>query len=102
MYKGSAYYALREVIQILSLITLDTFSSWYIDFQNWLDVSRIAVTLASAFIMQTQTSHIDNIDALRDFFAVTTVVLWVSMVFFLRATMIDFAVFVYGVIYIGK
>ena len=87
---------------MLSLITLDTFSSYYIDFQNWLDVTRIVVTLASVFVMQSHTSHTDDIEALRDFFAVTTVVLWISMVFFLRATMIDFAVFVYGVIYIGK
>ena len=102
----SIYYTTFEVIQMLSLISLDKFSAWYTDFQNWLDMARIIFTLAAAFVMHSRQDNEGDIEQevenIRRFFALTTVVLWTSMVFFLRATMIDFSVFVYGVIYIGK
>ena len=100
LYAGSFYYVNLHLVRMLSLIFLHKFSSWYTDIQNWLDMARIIMTITAVSYMRSDVEV--EMEFIRHLFATTTVLLWTSMIFFLRATMIDFSVFVYSVIYIGK
>jgi len=88
---------------MLSLITLDSFSSWYKDFQNCLDVLRIIVVLVSGLVMgDGQTDMKRSIENDQILFAIGTLILFLSFITFLRSISIEFAVFVFAVTYIGK
>ena len=103
LVSGAAYFMLRELIQILSLITLDNFSSWYTDVGNILDVTLIGVSLTSALIMKfDQSASDDHMDSYQQFFSVVTFIMWMSVLSFLKSTLIDFAVFVGGVFYVVR
>lgn len=99
---GIVYFGMREVIQMLSLITLDTFNAWYGDLGNGLDVSLIAVTLACSFIMEATNARTEEeMETVQIFFSVAIFIMWMSVLSFLKSTLIDFAVFVGGVFYVG-
>uniref|UniRef100_A0A7S2P4B0 Ion transport domain-containing protein n=1 Tax=Leptocylindrus danicus TaxID=163516 RepID=A0A7S2P4B0_9STRA len=98
---GASYFMLRELVQILSLITLDNFSSWYTDVGNALDVTLIGVSLFSAFIMMLDEPETEeHMKSYQVFFSVVTFIMWMSVLSFLKSTLIDFAVFVGGVFYV--
>mmetsp|Transcript_12830 Transcript_12830/g.19456 ORF Transcript_12830/g.19456 Transcript_12830/m.19456 type:complete len:828 (+) Transcript_12830:242-2725(+) len=98
---GAAYFMLRELIQILSLITLDNLSSWYTDVGNALDVTLIGVSLSSAFIMVLgEPENEEHMQSYQVFFSIVTFIMWMSVLSFLKSTNIEFAVFVGGVFYV--
>ena len=89
---------------MISLITLDEFSSWYSDFQNLIDTLVIAVVVVTVVMMSTYDNQQveDNYDTIVPFFAVVTAILWLSVLAFLKSAMIEFAVFVRGVSYVAQ
>jgi len=103
MFIGAGYFALRELIQILSLITLDNFSAWYTDIGNFFDLALIGVTLGAATYMKLNEGYVgddEDTTSIQTFFAVVTLFMWMSVLIFLKSTYIDFAVFVGGVLYV--
>lgn len=103
MFVGAAYFSLRELVQILSLITLDNFSAWYTDIENVFDLILIGVTIASAAIMKVDDVVYkagDDTESIQTFFAVVFAIMWMSVLMFLKSAYIDFAVFVGGVLYV--
>jgi ankyrin repeat protein len=98
-FVACVYFFFRELIQVVSLISLGCFSNWWKDPTNWLDCSVIVLVTYYAVLMATESSAISN-DAFRSGVAFTQGLLWVSIIMFLKNTLVDFAVFVGGVFYV--
>ena len=98
---GGAYFLLRELVQMFSLIQLGSFSSWWLDAQNWLDVLVIFLVFYFGSLMLS-----DDIDAGHDKYsfrsgvAFTQLILYLAVIFYLQSTYVDFAVFVGGVVHV--
>jgi Ion transport protein len=99
LYAGCGYFALREFIQIVSLLSLKVFKLWLHDPSNYLNVLFIGVVLTWTFIMQQGSfeNHAFRIGA-----TISVTVLWVKLMAYLRNMLIDFAVFVGGVFYVVR
>ena len=99
---GAAYFLLRELIQVVALWSLGSFSSWFYDTTNWLDMTLIVLTSYYSVIMSSDEDGYAGLD--RDQFrsgcAFTKGVLWMAVIFFLKNTQVDFAVFLGGVVYV--
>jgi len=94
-----AYFLLREVVQMISLVALGNFSSWLWDMGNWLDVSLIFFIFYFGGIMLSGNPLSSN-EAFRSGTAITKGILWASVISFLKSTQVEFSVFVSGVIYV--
>lgn len=99
LYLGSGYFFLREVIQIISLLSLKAFKLWLIDASNYLNVIFVIVVLI--WTVSMQTGKFDK-DSFRVGAAVSVTILWYKLIAYLRNILLDFAVFVRGVIYVVR
>ncbi|KAL7556480.1 hypothetical protein ACA910_003113 [Epithemia clementina (nom. ined.)] len=99
LYVGTGYFLLREVIQIISLISLNVFKLWLYDPSNYLNVAFTAVVLSWAVVMQHGSG---NRDAFRIGSAVSVIILWVKLLAYLRNMLIEFAVFVRGLFFVVR
>jgi len=94
---GGAYFLMREIIQLISLLSLKAFNVWVYDPSNWLNLLFVFLVLFWAGRMDAGTGS-------RNFFkigaALSVTILWVKMLAYLRNVMIEFAVFVGGVFYV--
>ena len=97
LYIGAGYFALREVIQIISLLSLKVFKLWLYDPSNYLNVAFVTIVWSWTIIMQT--GGCDR-DTFRVGSAVSVIVLWVKLLAYLRNILLDFAVFMRGVFYV--
>ncbi|KAL7544863.1 hypothetical protein ACHAWF_008231 [Thalassiosira exigua] len=94
-----AYFLLREIVQIISLLTLGNFGSWLWDMGNWLDVTLIFFIFYFGGVMLSNKPMIDA-NAFRSGTAITKGILWMSFISFLKSTQVEFSVFVSGVFYV--
>ena len=97
LYLGAGYFFLREVIQIISLLSLKVFKLWLYDPSNYLNVTFVTVVWAWTIIMQTGEG--DN-EVFRVGSAISVIILWVKLLAYLRNILLDFAVFMRGVFYV--
>ena len=99
---GVAYFLLRELIQVVALWSLGSLSSWFYDTTNWLDMTVIVLTFYYAVIMSSDETGYGGLDKdqFRSGCAFTKGVLWMAVIFFLKNTQVDFAVFLGGVVYV--
>jgi ankyrin repeat protein len=113
LYVTTSYFFLRELIQVIASLTLGAFGSWLYDTTNWLDVLVIAlVTIYTTAMTLGETDPIgwggttttigedDDLGGFRTGTALTKGVLWTAVIFFLKSTQVDFAVFLNGVFYV--
>ena len=109
LYITAAYFFLRELIQVTASLTLGAFSSWLYDTTNWLDVLVITLVTYYSTIMTIEEPQLvkqqiggneDPYEAFRTGTALTKGVLWTAVIFFLKSTQVDFAVFLNGVFYV--
>ena len=94
-----AYFLLREVVQIISLMTLGNFGSWLWDMGNWLDVTLIFFIFYFGGVMLSGEPMVSP-EAFRSGTAITKGILWMSVISFLKSTQVEFSVFVSGVFYV--
>lgn len=94
-----AYFLLREVVQIISLLALGNFSSWMWDMGNWLDVLLIFFIFYFGGIMITTQPMLSS-EAFRNGTAIVKLIMWMSVISFLKSTQVEFSVFVSGVFYV--
>jgi ankyrin repeat protein len=99
LFVGASYFLLRELVQLFSLIQLGSFSSWWLDAQNWLDVAVIFLVSYYAVLMLEEGSGIDN-NKFRSGVAFTQGILYLDVIVYLKSTYVDFAVFVGGVLHV--
>jgi hypothetical protein len=97
LYIGASYFLIREIIQILSLISLNSFHIWVYDPSNWLNVVYTIVIYFWTIQMDLGNGEKESF---RTGTALCVVFLWLKLLGFLRNMMIDFAVFVGGVFYV--
>ena len=109
LYITTAYFFLRELIQVIASTALGTFTSWLYDTTNWLDVLVITLVAYYSSTMALQDPQVrkvedgeDPYEAFRTGIALTKGVLWTAVIFFLKSTQVDFAVFLNGVFYVVK
>jgi ankyrin repeat protein len=98
LFLGASYFLCRELIQIISLWSLGSLSSWFLDTTNWLDMAVITLSFYYAILM----TGYDGLgkEQFRSGVAFTKGVLWMAVIYFLKSTLVDFAVFVGGVFYV--
>jgi hypothetical protein len=94
-----AYFLLREIVQVLSLLALGNFSSWIWEMSNWLDVLNIFFIFYFGAIMLTNEPLV-SMKAFRSGVAITKGILWMCVISFLKSTQVEFSVFVSGVFYV--
>lgn len=99
LYCGATYFLIREIVQIISLISLKSFKIWLYDPSNYLNIAFVFLVLYWTVRMDSGTG--DN-DWFRVGSTVSVIALWVKLLAYLRNILIDFAVFVGGVFYVVK
>ena len=116
LYVTAAYFFLREVIQVIASLALSAFGSWLYDTTNWLDVLVIALVTHYTNVMTlggqyeslsdslngAENDNVDGLEGFRTGTALTKGVLWTAVIFFLKSTQVDFAVFLGGVFYVVR
>merc|ERR1712226_705308 len=99
LFVGASYFLIREIIQIMSLLSLGSFNSWPWDFTNWLDVAVIFLVYYYALLMYYDDWGYSN-NTFRSGVTFTQGILYVDVIVFLKSTYVDFAVFVNGVTFV--
>mmetsp|Transcript_13389 Transcript_13389/g.33698 ORF Transcript_13389/g.33698 Transcript_13389/m.33698 type:complete len:251 (+) Transcript_13389:873-1625(+) len=112
LYVTAGYFFLRELIQVLASLALGALNSWLYDTTNWLDVLVIALvtyyttamTLGDPkdYAVYAENNDFDDLGGFRTGTALTKGVLWTAVIFFLKSTQVDFAVFLNGVFYVVR
>jgi Ion transport protein len=97
LYLGAGYFLMREIIQMISLLSLKAFNVWVYDPSNWLNL--IFVFLVLFWTVHMQQGSFDDY-AFKIGSAISVTILWVKLLAYLRNVMIQFAVFVGGVFYV--
>jgi Ion transport protein len=97
LYLGSGYFLMREIIQMISLLSLKAFNVWVNDPINWMNLVFVFLVLFWTVHMQQGTcnDYTFQIGA-----ALSVTILWIKLLAYLRNVMIQFAVFVGGVFYV--
>lgn len=90
---SSLYFLLRELAQILSLMSLGLFKTWLYDLTNWLDVMTIGAGLYFAGDMYSNLSDLRRFRWMASF---ALLFFWAALLSFLKSTFIEFSVFVGG------
>lgn len=99
LYCGAGYFLIREIVQVISLISLKSFKIWLYDPSNYLNVAFVFLVLYWSIRMQFGSG---DKDWFRIGAAVSVTALWVKLMAYLRNMLIDFAVFVGGVFYVVR
>jgi len=90
LFAGIAYFILREMIQIISFISMNAFYIWFYDPSSWLNV--VFVTLVCFWTVMMSTGGLDK-DSFRHGTSITVFLLWLKITIFLKQTVQNFAVF---------
>lgn len=99
LYIGAGHFAVREIIQIISLLSLKSFNIWLYDPSNYLNVVFVFLVLFWTIRMNTGTG---DAYSFRIGAAISVTILWLKLLAYLRNVVIDFAVFVGGVRYVVR
>lgn len=97
LYISAIYFAVRELIQVISFIHLGLFSVWFRRGTNWLEIGLIVLILFWAAVLNT---GVIPLDAFRTWASISTFFFWLNFLNFLRGLLVEFAVFVSGVIHV--
>jgi hypothetical protein len=99
LYIGGTYFFLREMINILSLLSLKSFHIWLYEPSNWLNVAYIFLVFFWTIAMNLGEVAADTF---RIGAALSVSIIWLKFLAYLRNMLIDFAVFSGGVFYVVR
>jgi len=114
IYIGVAYFALRALIQVVSLLALGAFRVWLLNPSNWLDMVYIIILCTWGFMLRDDPpgnpknpdfnaeEYEDEDRRFRIGLTFFTAVIWMKFLAYLRNTYIDFAVFLGGLFYVVR
>mmetsp|Transcript_48503 Transcript_48503/g.58525 ORF Transcript_48503/g.58525 Transcript_48503/m.58525 type:complete len:819 (-) Transcript_48503:67-2523(-) len=105
LFLGGLYFLIREVVQVASLLSLGLGKTWLFDPTNALDVTCILLAFFWFYIMfRIESAEVTGAqhEWIRTGIACSTAVFWMAFLSYLKSTLIDFAVFVGGVIYVVR
>lgn len=97
LWAGASYFLVRELIEIMSLAALRALKIYLFEPSNWLNVTYIVLIYVWTGLMHIQRGQVHRI---RIGLAVTVLIIWVRFLAFLRNMLIDFAVFIDGVLHV--
>lgn len=109
MYVGASYFLLRELIQVVALMSLGAVTSWFYDTTNWLDMAVISTVFYYSILITLIVKNQDdpgvvdlgiNMQSFRAGIATGKAILWLAVIYFLKSISVDFAVFLGGVFYV--
>jgi len=86
LYVGACYFAGREIVQIISLMSLKSFNIWLTNPSNYLNVAFVFLILFWAARMNTGTG---DDEVFRIGAAISVIVVWVKFLAYLRNMLID-------------
>jgi len=97
-----AYFLLREIVQMISFISMNSFSIWLFDLTSWLNVLFVALMCYWTIIMGTGglSDTCEEKEFFREGTALTVIFIWLKIAIYLRQTFQTFAVFLGAMIYI--
>jgi Ankyrin repeats (3 copies) len=98
VFVGATYFLIREIVQLTSLLSLGQIHNWYTDPANYLDLTVIALVFYYGVIM-LNSGGMSN-ESFRNGAAFTQGALWAAIIVYLKSTLVDFAVFLGGVMYV--
>ena len=112
---GATYFLIRAVIQVVSMISLSTFRSWFLHFGNWLDIIVISLVYHYCVSMARREKELRGMiafgtpdfgshgdESFRTGVAFTIGALWLIVINFLKSTMLEFSVFYETVLSVSK
>jgi hypothetical protein len=99
LYLASAYFFVREVVQMLSLASMGQFNTWVVNFENWLDMLYSFLVMFWSVVMALEAFPLEVFQPAA---ALSLAVFWIMILSFLRNMNVAFAVFVHGVLYVTK
>ncbi|KAL7536478.1 hypothetical protein ACHAXR_007201 [Thalassiosira sp. AJA248-18] len=97
LYIGAVYFLGREITQIISVRTQTTVIAYLADAENMLNLSFVFLTMYYTILMQTGMGNHANF---RTGAALTMGICYLQVLAYLKSILIDFAVFVSGVVYV--
>lgn len=97
LYMGASYFFLREVIQVVSLISLHSVHLWVYSPGNWVNIAFFVVLVFWAAVMQR---GLLSADQFRTGVTFSASIIWMKLLVYLRNVLIEFAVFIGGVLYV--
>lgn len=99
---GGVYFLIREVMQILSLVSIGHFWSWLSDPSNFVDVISIIIMLVWPILMSTEIINRESSTAVKEAFRSSSTLaagfLFLLVFSLLKRIFFNFAVFVRGFI----
>mmetsp|Transcript_17798 Transcript_17798/g.37141 ORF Transcript_17798/g.37141 Transcript_17798/m.37141 type:complete len:913 (-) Transcript_17798:754-3492(-) len=99
LYIGALYFLLREITQMISVRSQTTVLAYVFDPENMLNLSFVFLTIYYSILMQT---GLGNDERFRTGASFTLGICWNQVLAYLKSILIDFAVFVSGVVYVTK
>ena len=113
MFIGAFYFLVREIMQVASAIAVRSFTNWITDFTNSLDLTIIVLLfyLGSAFsnsgsrcteeefLLDPQSCR-NSMSVIRGMTVITTSLVFTSILSFAKSSLVEFSVFVNGVLYV--
>lgn len=97
LYIGALYFLLREITQMISVRSQTTVLAYLFDPENMLNLSFVFLTIYYSILMQTGMG--DDV-RFRTGAAFTLGICYLQVLAYLKSILIDFAVFVSGVVYV--
>jgi Ion transport protein len=94
VYVGGCYFLVREVIQVISLISLKALHIWAYEPSNWLNVIYVILLFTWSGYMSTGGA---DANSFRTGAAISFGFIWIKFLAYLRNILIAFAVFTGGV-----
>jgi len=97
LYVAIVYFILREMIQVISFISMSALNIWIFDLNSWVNVIFISLITYGTAAMQNGYS---DVDLIRYTAVITVLFMWLKLFALLRQNLSVFAVFWGGMIYV--
>ena len=97
LYIGALYFLGREITQMISVRSQTTVAAYLLDAENLLNLAFVFLTLYYTILMGT---GLGNDERFRTGAAITMGICYLQVLAYLKSILIDFAVFVSGVVYV--
>eukprot|EP00934_Nitzschia_sp_Nitz4_P000341 Nitzschia sp. Nitz4//scaffold345_size17508//8951//11547//NITZ4_008824-RA/size17508-processed-gene-0.12-mRNA-1//1//CDS//3329548631//341//frame0 len=99
LYAGASYFLIREIIQVVSLLSLGALRLWIYDPSNWLSIMYVGVIFF--WTVNMTTGQLDK-DTFRTGAAFCITFISTKFLSYLRNMLIEFAVFTGGVFHVMR
>jgi len=90
---GSSYFLVREILNVISMVSLGTSQSWFFDLTSWFDILVIGLVYYYCGAMIRGEQGLDLHDNFREGAVLTLGALWIASINYMRKSSMEVAVF---------